>query len=289
MRQPRTGEYGESLLSGPPITTDELAPGYSDAEGATSRARSGTEDSEQPVRGGGRATRSAGRSNGNSVSNPRKRKHIDTYNSIDEMSDEAETDASGDEWDSDKNDAEDEHMPDANDDDDDEMSEADEESELEDQEPQSLILKLKIPSAALSRFENGTSTPRSEASHVDEAAEAGAPKYEAPDQGATSGLAFRSNAEAATQQQPGSSPMGSSAYPTPTSSSFLPTEQKVAVAPAPSVQPATYPSFGTQVVNQGLANGVHKIEYRSYDSEKAPQSLFFHGHPHSHNAGSGWP
>lgn len=58
--------------------------------------------------------------------NPRKRKHIEGYNSIDEMSEEDEDAGSGDdEWDSDKNDAADEAMPDAEDEDDNETAESD--------------------------------------------------------------------------------------------------------------------------------------------------------------------
>lgn len=210
------------------MTTDELAPGYSDIddEGARSRGRSGTEDPEQPVRSGGRATRSAFKPAPNGSSNPRKRKHIDTYNSIDEMSDEEETGASGDEWDSDKNEAEDEHMPDVGkDDEDDDMSEADEQSEDEDQEPRSLILRLKVPSAALSNLSNGTTTPQSRASP-----NLGAVQDESRDSKPvidnTSGMGTL-RADGDGSQHPGSSPMGPSAYPTPTSSSFLPPDHKI--------------------------------------------------------------
>lgn len=125
VRQPRTGDYGESLLSGHVMTADDLAAEY---EG---------DDSEDPVRSGTRATRSGGN---------RKRKHIDGYNSIDAMSDEDDAD----EWDSDKNEGDDdEEMPEADDADvesgvDARDDEADDD-ELDPQELSSLVVKLKIP------------------------------------------------------------------------------------------------------------------------------------------------
>lgn len=270
------------------MTTDELAPGYSDTEGdgVRSRGRSGTEDSEQPPRGGGRATRSAFKPSVNGSSNLRKRKHIDTYNSIDEMSDE-ESGASGDEWDSDKNEAEDEPMPDVhNDEDDDDMSEADEESEDEDREPRSLILRLKVPSAALSNISNGTTTPQSAASPALGAAEAGVSELALDESGSLGTLRADGDRR---QQHPGSSPMGPSAYPTPTSSSFIPSDHKiVAPASAPIVQPVTYPGFATKADEPALSNGVHKTEGHTEDLEQRPQSLFFqnnHAHP---SAGAAW-
>lgn len=126
VRQPRTGDYGESLLSGHVMTADDLAPEY---EG---------DDSEDPLQSGMRATRSGG--------NARKRKHIEGYNSIDVMSDEEDAD----EWDSDKNDG---------DDDDEDMAEAEDadvesgvdardheldDDEVDPQELSTLVVKLKM-------------------------------------------------------------------------------------------------------------------------------------------------
>ena len=206
-----------------------MAPEYSDADGATPRARSGTGDSEQPVRSGGRATRSAHHPAVNGSVNPRKRKHIDTYNDIDEMSDEEDAGgASGDDWDSDKNDGEDDNMPDA-DDDDDQMSEADDESEEEDVEPQSLIVKLKISPKGfgeVGRAPNGSSTLRT----ADGPTQASAPRCETYQQPVATGVKLE-----AAQQHPGSSPSGPSSYPTPTSSSYLQPERKSATAQVPAL------------------------------------------------------
>ncbi|KAF2841463.1 hypothetical protein M501DRAFT_911156, partial [Patellaria atrata CBS 101060] len=83
------GLYGESLLSGQ--AAEGLSPGPS---GEYERS----DGSEGPVRSGGRATRSGGPyvpTNGYAKS----RKHIDTYNSVDEMDDEEEATSSGGEWD----------------------------------------------------------------------------------------------------------------------------------------------------------------------------------------------
>lgn len=124
--------YGESLLSGQVMSTDELAPNYSDQE------RDGSEGSE-PIRGGGRATRSAGRSAVNG--NHKKRKNIDGYNDVDAMSDEDDATPSADEWDG-GDDADDIVISELSDDD---MSEEDEKNDEEDHLGRSLIVKLKLP------------------------------------------------------------------------------------------------------------------------------------------------
>lgn len=155
IKQPRTGEYGESLLSGNVMNADELG----DFDGS-SRAGREASDETDPVRAGGRATRSGGARPAANGSNLRKRKHIEGYNSIDEMSDE--DGVSGDDWDSDRND-EDEHMPDAA-----EASDAPEASDAEDDSEddeesasRSLIvtLKLKNTSLAASKETPPTSPP----------------------------------------------------------------------------------------------------------------------------------
>lgn len=134
IKKPRTGGYGESLLSNA-ISTDELAPDYSDARGG------GSEDSE-PVRSGGRATRAAA----NGGAGGRTRNHIEGYNKIDAMSEEEE---SVDEWNSGKEDEVEDAMPPDDDDEleDSEEDEKDEENKRED-EPQSLVLKLKLSPSA---------------------------------------------------------------------------------------------------------------------------------------------
>lgn len=144
IKQPRTGDYGESLLShGAENATDELSPDYRNG-----LPQSGEDDSE-PVRPSGRDTRSAGRREVNGAVNGRKRKHIDGYNSIDDMSEEDDAAPSGDEWNSDKNDGADDEMPDA----DDEKDEPSEDEEVDDDEeddgPQSLVLRLRVPREAL--------------------------------------------------------------------------------------------------------------------------------------------
>ena len=140
IKQPRQGDYGESLLSNNVMSTDELAPDNG--------------DESDPVRSGGRATRAGGRPSANGANNPRKRKHIDGYNSIDEMSDEDDADQSGDEWDSDRNDNQDETMPDA-DDEDSEPSDSDDD-DLDQPTTGSLIVKLKVPSSAFSTAKDDT-------------------------------------------------------------------------------------------------------------------------------------
>lgn len=144
IKQPRVGEYGESLLSGNVMNADELGHDYDDS----SRAGREGSDETDPVRDGGRATRNRGaRPPTNGGSNLRKRKHIDGYNSIDEMSDE--DGASGDDWDSDKND-EDEHMPDVAEDDDQQASDDGDDSEDDEEAGErSLIVTLKLKNSSL--------------------------------------------------------------------------------------------------------------------------------------------
>ncbi len=249
MRHPRTGGYGESLLSGPPISTDELAPEYSDPERAMSRARSGrmtrsgTEDSE-PVRGSGRPTRSGL----NGRSNPRKR----AYNDIDGMSDEEDAEPSGDEWDSDKNDDE-EQMPDASEGEDD-MSDADDESQDDDVEPKSLVVKLRLPKKGAqqtteTKNENGSITPPLE---MGEAMQVEAPKPESDrvqERVAAASMPFPATNGVKHAM---SSPNGPSSYPTPTSTSFQAPDPKHAVAP-PMTDPASRFSQGGSIV---YTNGV---------------------------------
>ncbi len=142
IKQPRQGDYGESLLSTNMMTTDDLGPDY-DTEARSARAGS---DESDPVRASGRPSRGA-RNVDYSDSNPRKRKHIDGYNGIDEMSDEDDAAPSGDEWNSDQND--DEEMgeaPDA----DSQQSEV-EEDDFGHDSMSSLIVKLKLPQSTLSR------------------------------------------------------------------------------------------------------------------------------------------
>ena len=246
VRQPRTGEYGESLLSNPPTNADQVEQEYSEAEGVVSRARSGTEDSEEPVRSG-RATRTTARPVVNGASNPRKRKHIDTYNSIDEMSDEDDADASSGGWNTDQNDGEDEQMPDAEDQDND-MSEGDEGSEDEDEEEQSLVVRLKVPSGRLSHIGSGRASAVGVEKTNDDSTSAGAPKCESSEPSVV-------KSEAPQQQSLGSSPQEPLAYPTPTSSSFLPVEQKPTLAPLSTFQATSPASSEYKTGNTGFANG----------------------------------
>ncbi|KAM3417264.1 hypothetical protein BST61_g5521 [Cercospora zeina] len=153
IKQPQRGEYGESLLRTNVVSTDELGPDY-DTEALSQRA--GTDDSD-PVKPNGRPSR--GNRNVNyAVTNPRKRKHIDGYKDIDEMSDEDDAAPSGDEWNSDQN--EDEDMDDAPDADS-EHSEVDGD-DVGDVSTRSLVVKLKLPhkSPSRSRDTPPTSPPR---------------------------------------------------------------------------------------------------------------------------------
>ncbi|SMY26988.1 unnamed protein product [Zymoseptoria tritici ST99CH_1A5] len=140
-RQPRTGGYGESLLSNNVMNSE-------DVQGNDYASRAGSDETD-PIRSGGRSTRFRG---AQPATNGHKRKHIEGYNSIDEMSDENDASADGDGWDSDKNgDDEDEHMADADDQQDDAASEPSELDEDDDSglgSSRSLLVKLKVADKA---------------------------------------------------------------------------------------------------------------------------------------------
>jgi hypothetical protein len=130
------GVYGESLLSGQ-STGARASPATENYERSDA--------SEEPRDGNGRPTRNARRSV--STGWQKGRKHIETYNSVDEMDDEDDASSSGGEWD-----GGDEEEPDivfaGEDDDEDSLDGSDE----EDIEPKSLIVTLhlrkKSPTAA---------------------------------------------------------------------------------------------------------------------------------------------
>ena len=166
----------------------------------------------------------------NGAVNPRKRKHIDGYNEIDAMSDEDDADQSEEGWDSDKNDGDDDDNVPGADDDDVEMSEDGIEADDEDDELNSLVVKLKVPSSALTP-RSGPGTPNV----IDDATQAVAVKSERGEMitGYLSAPALA--AEASQVQQPTSSPVAPSAYPTPTSSSFQQAPEQKPVLTAPPV------------------------------------------------------
>lgn len=230
IKRPRTGDYGEGLLSHDDVT------------------REGSEESDLPT---GRSSRAVGRSS------LRKSRNIDDYNDADNSDEE---DAGEDEWDSEKNDG-DESMADANEEQDREASEdGDDEEEEEDA---SMIIKLKVSPKNLSSYKNEQSAdtgvsslkleeskPEAEAEKTngDAAAHAPAPaateamdidepkEASALQNGYTAAPAPASvPAPAVTQLQLSTPPSGSSAYPTPASTSFP--AQSVNAAMPPTAQP----------------------------------------------------
>lgn len=113
------GMYGERLLSS-----------HADIDGA-SATETYSDASEQP----GRPTRASRRAEPNGRGKPRK--HIEGYNSLDELDDEDDAMSSGHDWDAGDEDDVDDNLID---DDDDEMSDG---SEDEDLEPKSLVITLR--------------------------------------------------------------------------------------------------------------------------------------------------
>jgi hypothetical protein len=118
------GLYGESLLSGQSTGT-RGSPATENYEHSNA--------SEEP-----RATRGGRVSNSNGL--PKQRKHIEGYNSVDEMDDEDDASSSGGEWDGGDEDEPDIVFAadDSDDDEDSEMSSGDDESE-----PMSLVVTLR--------------------------------------------------------------------------------------------------------------------------------------------------
>ncbi|KAL2358745.1 hypothetical protein BJ546DRAFT_960924 [Cryomyces antarcticus] len=132
--RPRVGgAYGESTLSGQAI-------------GGVSNEFGELEDSETsgaPRSGVNRATRSGGRVAVDGL--VKKRKHIDGYNSLDEMGDEEDAASTGGEWDGDNDDDDEVDQRLDESDEDEDMSEDDTE---EDATPQSLMVTLRYKSPA---------------------------------------------------------------------------------------------------------------------------------------------
>ena len=130
VRSRATGMYGESLLSG------QAAEGASPATGDYMRS-DGSEEPQRPTHG--RATRGAN----NAVDSwPKGRKHIETYNSLDEMDDEDDATS----WDGGD---EEEDVPDQMDVDDDE-DEPSEDASDDEEEQKSLVVHLKYPKGKFS-------------------------------------------------------------------------------------------------------------------------------------------
>ncbi|KAK4540912.1 hypothetical protein LTR36_008420 [Oleoguttula mirabilis] len=233
INKPRTGGYGESLLSNAPENAaDELAPDYQDADG--------NEEDSEPVRSG-RAARSAAKPATNGQSNSRKRKHMDGYNDIDGMSDEEDAAPSGDEWNSDQDEAGDTVMPEADDEQeaasDDEEEEEVEDDEQDDEEPPSLVVKLKLspdrlllkcdgpPSTAKKTETNGATAGTAEHSEHHTQASPGAANTETSGQTLPNGFATAAQ-PAAGQPLDSTPPSAASAYPTPASASFPTADEK---------------------------------------------------------------
>lgn len=131
VRARATGMYGESLVSGQ--TTERASP----ATGEYVRS----DASEEPQPTHGRSTRAAAKgANGW----PKGRKHIETYNSVDEMDDEDDATSSGGEWDGGDEDEDAEQM-DLNDDDDHSRDESSDDEVV----PKSLVVRFKYTKGAL--------------------------------------------------------------------------------------------------------------------------------------------
>lgn len=126
------GMYGESLLSG-----------HADTDGA-SATENYSDASEQP----GRPTRASRRGEPNGRSKPRK--HIEGYNSLDELDDEDDAMFSGHDWDAGDEDDVDDNLIDE---DEDEGSDG---SEDEDMEPKSLIVTLRYRKPGVPRTQATT-------------------------------------------------------------------------------------------------------------------------------------
>ncbi|KAF2114781.1 hypothetical protein BDV96DRAFT_575879 [Lophiotrema nucula] len=132
VRTRATGLYGESLLSGQ--TTERASP----ATGEYVRS----DASEEPHPAHGRSTRAAAQSSTGWQGGGRK--HIETYNDLDEMDDEDEASESGNEWDGGDEDEVEDQM-DLGDDEDD----LDDDSSDDDGEPKTLVVRLRYPKGSI--------------------------------------------------------------------------------------------------------------------------------------------
>ncbi|EMC97428.1 hypothetical protein BAUCODRAFT_575349 [Baudoinia panamericana UAMH 10762] len=230
IRQPRQGEYGESLLKNNlALDEDELGPSSGYHNGLVGDDE---DDGSEPPTTHGRATRLGGRSaQANGADDASARNHIDGYNNIDAMSDEDDAAQSGNDWDSERNEAEDEDMPDAGSDGD-EPSEGDE----DDDQPRSLVVRLKVSPNALLKTNGASSGERNGVRHPVTAMPNGhAEDQHMPDMEQASARAHdaepqppifaNGNGDGLSQPTISRSPYitsnpAASAYPTPASTSF---------------------------------------------------------------------
>ncbi|OCL09124.1 hypothetical protein AOQ84DRAFT_439185 [Glonium stellatum] len=143
VRSRHVGNYGESLLSGQ-TTTDRVSPATGEYERSDA--------SEEPHPAHGRATRGATRATTKPVNGwPKVRKHIEGYNSVDEMEDEEDASSSEGDWDGGDDDDEVPDQMDVDDDDDDDLSEESSEDAAESKQKRSLVVSL--------RYGKGSSSP----------------------------------------------------------------------------------------------------------------------------------
>ncbi|KAL1296551.1 hypothetical protein AAFC00_000055 [Neodothiora populina] len=242
------GAYGEALLSG------RIA-------GVDSGSYAASEMSDGNVTNG-RATRAGRPVNGASnLNGSRKRKHRDTYNSYDGMSDEETAQDSGDQWaggddlDDDKDDADDSA--------DNDMS-ADEEDELLGMQPKELIVRLKVGKKA----ESDVPAPAAQPLQEDEA------KQE-PDEGQKPLVATQPEAQATV----------GAAAPAPVQLIAKPEPMEIDSAPAPPAHPIPLELPSEELSNiaphrsEPAANGtMHKVDSLAHPIS-APEALDFAGVP----------
>lgn len=130
VRQRGGGLYGESLLSGQ-VAQDDTP---------TAHDLDMSEASDGPRNMRDRAARSGGRIA--QLNGSRKRKYIDGYNEVDQMSDEDDATSSANEWDGGDDDDVDDNILDDEPDDESDLGDDEDEDDLA--EPQSLVVKLKV-------------------------------------------------------------------------------------------------------------------------------------------------
>lgn len=221
------GMYGESLLSGQATNAD--TPGSEDFDDKL-------EASEAP-----RTMARPGRVG--ALDGNRKRKHIDGYNAVDQMSDEDDASESENEWNGgdDEEEVDDNAAEDEDEDDEEDMSEDEDDEHLE---PSSRIVKLKI--GRHSELPNGDGTSemakqesKIETPTVNGLSAQGLPKEDLQDISMADASDINTASHLAPKQEPGLS------HPVMTedqsSTGATPTAPKVEPTPTPAVAPGLVP------------------------------------------------
>jgi len=173
------------------------------------------------------------------------------------MSEEEDAGASGDDWDSDRNEAQDEHMPDAEDEKEDVSDDSEEEEEddgEEDESPRSLVVKLRLPPDDQHSAKQPRTNGDPEAhQHGEVDAESSAAANEATQSGAPQSEPVNPAHGSSAQLN---APSVASSYPTPASASFPAAGRELKPTAHALQTRKVSPTLNASIACESVPNGV---------------------------------